>query len=291
MNEKAKINIPLRLILFGLTAFFLIIIGISLLRGETVSSVQSVLRTAILPMQKGVNTVGTTVADSIDDVLVWSHTQKENAELQEQVDALQTQLNLLENQQTKLKEYEKLLDLKEQYPDYDMIGANVIAKDPGNWFHTFIIDKGLNDGLAVDMVVLAQGGLAGIITSIGPTSAKVMAIIDDDSNVTATVSNSKAGCMISGDLELYEEGRLRIMYLDKDDEVNNGDAVVTSNISTKYLPGILIGHVDEVEVDSNNMTKSGTIIPAVDFESLDTVMVVTTLKNTGEDSTASEFDQ
>lgn len=291
MNEKAKINIPLRFILFGLTAFFLIIIGISLFRGETIRSVQSVLRTAVLPMQKGINAAGRTVANRIDNVLVWSHTQQENADLQAQIDALQTQVNTLENQQSKLKEYEKLLDLKEQYPDYEMTGANVIAKDSGNWFHTFIIDKGLNDGLAVDMVVLAQGGLAGIITSIGPTSAKVMSIIDDNSNVTATVSNSKADCMISGDLELYEEGRLRIMYLDKDDEVENGDAIVTSNISTKYLSGILIGHVDELEVDSNNMTKSGTVIPVVDFEHLDTVMVITTLKNTGEDSTDSAADK
>jgi rod shape-determining protein MreC len=89
--------------------------------------------------------------------------------------------------------------------------------------------------------------------------------------------------MVSGDLELYSEGKLRIMYIDKDAEIDTGDAVVTSNISTKYLGGILIGYVDQISVDSNNMSKSGTLVPVVDFEHLDTVLVITTLKDTGDD--------
>ena len=133
------------------------------------------------------------------------------------------------------------------------------------------------------MAVLAQGGLAGIITSVGPSSSRVMAIIDDDSNITSMSMSMKESCMVSGDLELYEEGRLRLMYADKDASITEGDKIVTSNISTKYLPGLLIGYVDEIETDANNMTKSGTIIPYVDFTHLDTVLVITTLKNNGDD--------
>lgn len=89
--------------------------------------------------------------------------------------------------------------------------------------------------------------------------------------------------MISGDLELYEDGRMRIMYVEKDASISEGDKIVTSNISTKYLPGLMIGYVDKIETDANNMTKSGTIIPYVDFSHLDTVLVITTMKNNGDD--------
>jgi rod shape-determining protein MreC len=283
MKEKTKITIPLRMVLFGLTVFFISLVGVSLIRGDTINSVQSFFSSVFLPMQKGINVAGGAVAGTYDDLSVLLATNRENQELKEQVEKLQEEVNMLQQDQYQLKTYEELLELKDQYPDYDMVGANVIGKDSGNWFHSFIIDKGTNDGIENDMVVLAQGGLAGIVTAAGKNSSRVMSIIDDDSNVTGMTSSKKISCMVSGDLELYSEGKLRIMYIDKDAEIETGDAVVTSNISTKYLGGILIGYVDQISVDSNNMSKSGTLVPVVDFDHLDTVLVITTLKDTGDD--------
>ncbi|KIR01894.1 Rod shape-determining protein MreC [Lachnospiraceae bacterium TWA4] len=287
MREKTKIIIPLRMVLFGLTVFFVALIGVSLIRGETIRSTQSFLGSVFLPMQKGINLAGGVVVNTYGNVSSLASTSKENKELKEQVEQLQEEVNMLQQDKYQIKTYEELLDLKESYPDYDMVGAHVIGKDSGNWFHNFTIDKGTNDGIKEDMVVLAQGGLAGIVTSAGKNSSKVMAIIDDSSNVTAMKNSSnskKVGCMVAGDLELYKEGKLRIMYIDKDAEVNTGDTIVTSNVSTKYVGGILIGYVDEVTVDANNMSKSGTLVPAVDFDHLDTVLVITTLKDTGKNT-------
>ena len=283
MEEKKEVNRPLRFVLTGLTVLFIALIGISVFRSDSVSGVQSVAKSVLMPMQEGLNKTGSAIVDVVTNVESLRKAQKENEELKEQVMQLQQEISLMQQDKYEIDEYRELFKLSNQYEDYEMTGANVIAKDSGNWFHSFIIDKGTNDGLAVDMAVLAQGGLAGIITSVGPSSARVMSIIDDDSNITAMSMSTKERCMVSGDLELYEDGRLRIMYVEKDASISEGDKIVTSNISTKYLPGLMVGYVDSIETDANNMTKSGTIIPYVDFSHLDTVLVITTLKNNGDD--------
>ena len=283
MEEKKEVNRPLGFVLTGLTVLFVMLIVVSLFRSDAVSGPQSLVKSILMPMQEGINKTGSAVVDAVNNVETLHKAQKENEELKKQVMELQQEISLMQQDKYEVDQYRELFELSNQYEDYEMTGANVIAKDSGNWFHSFIIDKGTNDGLAVDMAVLAPGGLAGIITSVGPSASRVMAIIDDDSNITSMSMSMKESCMVSGDLELYKEGRLRLMYADKDASITEGDKIVTSNISTKYLPGLLIGYVDEIETDANNMTKSGTIIPYVDFTHLDTVLVITTLKNNGDD--------
>ena len=66
---------------------------------------------------------------------------------------------------------------------------------------------------------------------------------------------------------------------DKDENVQTGDQMVTSNVSSKFLPGLLIGYVSSVKKDANNLTTSGEVTPAVDFEHLEEVLVITKLKS------------
>lgn len=284
MEDKKGLSRPVRVVLIGMSLLFIAMIGISLMRESAVHKVQNPFKAVFMPMQEGISQAGRTISETVHNVRTLREAQADNQKLRETIEQLQQQITLMEEDQFEIAGYRELFELTGKYSDYKMTGANVIAKDTGNWFHSFIIDKGTEDGLAVDMAVLAQGGLAGIITSCGPTSSRVMAIINDDSNITAMSMNSKDSCMISGDLELYEDGHLRILYVDKDSEIAEGDKIVTSNISTKYVPGLLIGYVADIDYDDNNLTKSGTIIPYVDFSHLDTVLVVTTLKDTGSDA-------
>lgn len=155
------------------------------------------------------------------------------------------------------------------------MGARIIGWDGGNWFHSFTINKGSDDGLEVDMNVMAGGGLVGRIVSVGSNWAKVISIIDDNSNVSGMVLSTSDNLIVSGDLELMSQGMIRFGQLvDSDNEVAEGDKIVTSNISDKYLPGILIGYISTMEMDSNNLTKSGRVTPAVDFAHLEEVLVI-----------------
>ena len=124
---------------------------------------------------------------------------------------------------------------------------------------------------------MAGAGLCGIVTAVGPNWARVRAIIDDNSNVSAMISTTSDTCIIAGNLRLIDEGTLSLVKLtDDNNHVHVGDKVVTSNISEKFLPGILIGYISELNNDSNNLTKSGTVNPAVDFKHLQEVLVIRT---------------
>ena len=283
MKKKFNFKIPAKNILFMITAVLIVLIAAGLIKSDITAPLRNGINQLILPLQNGFNQIGGTLFSEIDSVRTMRQAQDENKRLKEEIADLKEENTRLLLERTELDELRELLNLKNQYSDYEMVGARVIAKDSGNWFHSFTIDKGTEDGIQENMCVIAQGGLVGIVTYAGPTFAKVMSIIDDESNVTAMSATSGDGCIISGDLELYEDGLLRIMHVDKNDVILEDDRIVTSNTSGKYLPGILIGFVKEISVDANNLTQSGTLVPVVNFKHLDTVMVITTLKETGEE--------
>ena len=138
------------------------------------------------------------------------------------------------------------------------------------------------------MNVIADGGLVGIVTETGAHWATVRSIIDDSSNVSAMASSTLDTCLVTGDLTLMEEGKLQFIQLyDKEDVVSIGDKIITSNISDKFLRGILIGYISDISTDANNLTKSGYLVPVVDFAHLQEVLVIKKLKQTGKNSVSS----
>lgn len=235
----------------------------------------------IVPFQNGVSTVGTQIKEKSDELVQIRDLLEENERLKEQVDELTIQNTELQQDRYELNTLRELYELDEQYDDYEKTGARIIARDSGNWYHSFVINKGTNDGLEVDMNVIAGSGLVGRITEVGHDWSKVLSIIADNSNVSATLLSTEEHLIVSGDLELYSQGSIRFSQLiDREGKVANGDKIVTSNISDKYLPGILIGYIENIDVDSNNLTKSGEVTPAVDFGHLDEVLVILDKKQT-----------
>ena len=133
--------------------------------------------------------------------------------------------------------------------------------------------------MKVDSNVLAGSGLVGIVTEVGPDYARVRSIIDDSSNVSGMILSTSDTCVVRGDLELVADGRLRFEKLaNNDNKIEVGEQVVTSHVSNRFLQGLFIGYISEIEVDSNNLTRSGYITPAVDFSKLQEVLVITTTK-------------
>ena len=223
-----------------------------------------------------------------DNFSTMKQLKSENKKLREQVDALTTENNYLQEERYEFERLQELYKLDQNYAEYEKTAAHVIGKDAGNWFGTFTIDKGSKDGIEVNMNVLAGSGLVGIVTDVGPTWAKVRSIIDDSSNISAMAISTSDTCIVSGDMALMGTGQIAFSQMENNDNVVAvGDQIVTSYISDKYLQGILIGSVSEVNVDSNNLTRSGYITPAVDFKNIQEVLVITTTKAelTGENKT------
>lgn len=237
-----------------------------------------------VPMQQGINNTGAWIFDKANDFRTLSDVLKENEELQAQVDELQKLLTDSKLDQYELENLRELLALDKKYPSYEKVAASVIAKDSGNWFSTFTINRGTEDGIEVGMNVIAGSGLVGIVTDVGPNYAKVRSIIDDSTNVSAMIATTGDNFNVSGNLQSMNESMVIDFsgLKDEDDQVKVGDPVVTSYVSDQYQQGILIGYISSIEKNSNNLTKTGTITPVVDFEHLEDVLVITKLKETGE---------
>ena len=235
----------------------------------------------VVPFQKGIESAGSWIFNRSEDIKKIKELTIENENLQSQVDELTIKNNELMQDKYELSELRQLFKLDEEYEEYDKVGARVIGKDTGNWFSTFIIDKGTNDGIDIDMNVMAGSGLVGIITEVGPNWATVKSIIDDDSNVSGMTQSTSDILIVEGSLELLDKGIIKFSQLeDPDNKIKVGDQIVTSHISSKYLPGISVGYITEINLDSNNLTKSGYLTPVVDFKHLTNVLVITELKQT-----------
>ncbi len=235
----------------------------------------------VVPFQQGIGKLGGWLSNRSEELVQIRTLLDENAALKEQVAALTEENTLLQQDKYELNTLRNLMDLSEQYSEYPKEGARIISRDSGNWYSSFIIDKGYEDGIGVDMNVIAGGGLVGRITSVGPNWARVTAIISDNSNVSGMTLSTQDNLIVSGDLQQMADGCITFSQLvDSQNMVKEGDKVVTSDISDKYLPNILIGYISKIDKDSNNLTKSGLIIPAVDFEHLGEVLVITDLKQT-----------
>ena len=244
----------------------------------------SVVGYVVVPFQRGISNVGSWLSTRSEELAQIRTLIEENEALKQQVDDLTVENTQLQQEKYELYSLQALYKMDQQYEEYDKIGARIIARDSGNWYHSFTIDRGSNDGVKVDMNVMADGGLVGRIISVGPNWAKVVSIISDNSNVTGKILSTGDNLIVSGDLEMMQQGVISFsQLLDSAGVVVNGDKIVTSNISDKYLPNILIGYISDITLDSNKLTKSGTVTPAVDFEHLEDVLVILELKQTIEE--------
>lgn len=288
MRKKNQTSHTNRYILLGLSLFCALMMVLSSFSDKAAGPFKVLANVTVIPFQQGINYIGGWLGDMKDNFSTMEQLRAENESLQEQVDALTTENNYLQEESYEYERLQELYELDQNYAEYEKTAAHVIGKDSGNWFNTFTIDKGSNDGIEVDMNVLAGSGLAGIVTEVGPTWAKVRSIIDDSTNVSGMVLSTSDTCIVSGDLSLMSCGQIAFDQMENNDNVVSvGDQIVTSYISDKYLQGILIGSISEINVDSNNLTRSGYITPAVDFKNIQEVLVITTTKAelTGENDT------
>ena len=292
MKKKTNDSIKSKYIFIFLLVICFALIFLTFTTDVATGPFKQVTQFVITPVQNGLNRVGAWISERGVYFRDSADIYEENQTLKEQVDQLTEENTQLLQNQEELSRLRQLYDLDSQYEDYPKVGARIIAKSSGNWFNLFTIDKGTNDGIEVDHNVIADGGLVGIVTEVGADWATVRAVCDDYSNVSAMISTTSDVCVISGNLTLLDEGKLELSRLmDQEDKVSVGASVVTSHISDKYLPGILIGYISDLEQDSNQLTKSGYITPVVDFKHLQEVLVITQKKETGNSNLQNDGSQ
>ncbi|MBQ2804178.1 MAG: rod shape-determining protein MreC [Lachnospiraceae bacterium] len=278
-RKGERFTLPSKYLLFILTLLCIIMMLVTFGTNVFNRPFNRVFGYIVVPFQQGISKAGGWISDRSEELVQIQSLLEENERLKTEVAALTEENTLLQQDKYELNKLRELVELDEQYGEYEKIGARIISRDSGNWYSSFIIDKGSNDGIADDMNVIAGGGLVGRITSVGPNWSKVTSIISDNSNVSAMTLATEDNLIVTGDLQLMADGVISFSKLvDSKNVVAEGDKIVTSNISDKYLPNILIGYVHTINRDANNLTKSGYITPVVDFEHLAEVLVIMDLK-------------
>ncbi len=261
-----------------LTVLCFVLMIVSYIRNDAFDPVRNYVGYFLTPIEKGVNSVGLSVVTKAQEIAHLKDVSEKNKELEKKVSELLEENNRLLYEKEELSRLRELYELDNTYLSYPKVAARVISKDSDKWFQEFRIDKGLSDGITEGMNVLSGGGLCGIVTESGSNYATVRSIIDDESTVYAMSQISSDTCLVRGNAQLFDDGVLALTNIDKNARISNGDAIITSDLSTKYLPGLLIGYAGNIEVSSQQLSKSGVLIPVADFDNLQEVLIIKSIK-------------
>ncbi|MDD4844259.1 MAG: rod shape-determining protein MreC [Anaerotignum sp.] len=261
------------------------IVAIALFAGGknlNASALESVIGFVVTPFQDLTTGIESWVDSTADSAKDKTSLLEENAQLKEDLAKLQDENKRLEQYENENETLSSLLKISQKYPDYKSTGTKIIAKNPGVWYNTFTINKGTDDAVSANMILIAPGGIVGKILESGATYSKAQSILDSRSAVPAMSIRTGDLGVVKGDYTLMNDGLCKMEYIDGEAQVAVGDEIVTSQLSDVYPEGLSIGKVTKIETDTNGLTKYAIIEPFVDLKHLDTLLVID--KNTLEEA-------
>jgi len=200
----------------------------------------------------------------------------ENLRLQEEVAALRGEVRRLAEAGLENARLRRLLDLPATR-EFDLVTAQVIAKDTTNWFKTIMINKGSEAGVQRSLPVIAGEGLVGRVVEVMPWTAKVQLLTDPVSSVGALLQEQRVTGLVTG----ARGQTATVKYLPLMAEVRVGDVVLTSGMGGVFPKGILIGTVTATHRKSGALFQEAAIQPSVDFGRLEEVLVITGERGVG----------
>ncbi len=263
-------------ILTLITVILLIIMGITSRTDSKFNAIRDIVGVPLSPIQKLLNSVGREINDSLKYFENINKLKNENEELKRQFKILENENRDYQMLKDKNEQLMEALNLKNRFDDYEIIGGNVIAKDPGNWFYIFRIDRGTRDGIHNnDTVVSRDKGLVGRVDFAGLTSSIIVSVIDENSVISAYIRGEDGGYVrVRGDIRLKDEGFCRMDYIPFDVNVEVGDVIETSGLGGIYPMGIIIGKVVEVRKSGSDMSRYGIIKPEADLKKLEEIFIL-----------------
>ncbi len=242
--------------------------------GEANSSVfENFASNLVMPIQNGLTYLKNQLSGNNTFFTDINNLKQENEQLKEKNSELEQSLRELENIKTQNETLKEYLQLTEKYGEYKTIPGYVINKDISNYSKTIVINIGKRDGVEENMTVIGDQGLVGHVVSVTDSTAKVQTIVDTASSISCSMSTTNESIVCKGTLD--EKSTLKAMYIPTDTNIIQGDSIETSGLGGIYPKGIHIGIVQRV-VSTQNMTDRYALIQtAVDFNKLDTVLVIT----------------
>ena len=260
------------------------LIGLAVLTTEqrdNLSFGEKALRRIASPFQHAISNVAGGIDGFFGDFTRYDELEKENENLKLQIQQLSVEnSNMLDNEMENIR-LKQLLAFKDSTKNqYDLQAAKVIAENNNNLQHTIVLDKGSDDGIKNNMMVMNHLGLIGRVVNVLPTSSEVVLITDRQSAVGARIWETRETMGVVEGLG-SENGSLRLIHMPHDADIEVGDKIVTSGLDGIFTANVPIGTVSEIADEAGGLTKQATISPYVNFYRLEEVFIVVSVKGSG----------
>jgi rod shape-determining protein MreC len=197
--------------------------------------------------------------------------QAENEQLRSQVAELERQNEELMEMYAEYTLLSALLDYARENPQYRRVAADIIGWDTSNFVRTIVINRGEEEGIAVGMPVETERGLVGRVVAVSPHAAQVQLLTDPGSAINARLGASRADGVVEGQLTGY----LRMKWLEQDIPISENELVMTSGLGGNFPPDLVIGRVTQFEQSASELFQEAEVRPAVDFDRLEIVLIIT----------------
>jgi len=224
---------------------------------------------ALSPLQWGFDRI----ADRCSKLFVWMRgirdLRDENARLNLLVEHLCLELQVLREQSHENETLRSLLRCRERAP-FETLSAQVIGRDPSQWFRSIVLDRGTKEGVRPYMPVITAEGLVGITTEVSPFASRAKILMDPSIRVGVLIQETRAEAVLEGRLE----NGCELRYLARDPQVETGATLVTSGLGGLYPKGIPVGRITRLVDKEEDLFLKARVMPSVDFSHLDRVLIV-----------------
>lgn len=181
--------------------------------------------------------------------------------------------------------YENILSVKKAMPDLQLAAGSVVGRDPNDVFGDFTINCGSLAGVSVGDAVITETGVVGVVEEVYAASSRVRSILSEKTQIGATDKSCKESGVVTSDIQFANSGKVKMLYLTRDTEVQPGSIITTSGAGGVFPGDLLIGRADSVERSNADSSYYAILTPYVDVTEVTDVFVVTDFDGKGDVTT------
>lgn len=241
----------------------------------------SVISTAINGFTKGLFQISASATASADTA-TYEELKTENEQLKQENAELREQLVDYYDTKAENDRLWKYYDLKKQNPSYKIQPANVIKRDTNDDFYSFTLDIGSSNDVSVNDPVITENGLVGWVSQVDLTTCKVKTILSPDTKAGALDKQTGDSGIVSGSTSLCDDNLTSLNKLAEDNQIKEGDIIVTSGTAGVYPANLIIGKVKEIKYNSYDISRYAVIEPYEDIREITAAAVITDFDTQGE---------
>ena len=251
----------------------IMLVVITNIENDKLFNFENIISKIILPIQNGITYVQNKISGNDAFFADMAQLKQENQELKNQNSELEQKLREMEVIKAEIETLKQYASLTEKYESFNTMPAYIINKDITNYSKTIVINVGKDNGIKENMTVIADQGLVGNVISVTSNTAKVQTIIDSASSTSAISSSTRDTMVCKGTID--GTSTLRATHISTESNITEGDSVETSGMGGIYPRGLHIGKIIKIIEGKNKIDKTVEVQSAVDFDKLETVLVIT----------------